>query len=576
MRISVIVLTWNGRAYVAGCLEALLAQDYPAFEVLVVDNGSIDGTPDLVAERFPSVQLIRNLRNLGFAAGNNIGLRAATGEILVLVNQDTEAHPGFLKALARAFADPTVGLAGCKLLYPDGTIQHAGGFLYGPRGETEHIGRGAPDDGRCEEPAEPEFVTAAAVGISRACLARIGPLDEGFAPAYYEDVDWCYRARAAGFLVAYMPEAVLTHYESVTADRSSQRHKMNLNHGRIRFVLKHWPLDRLLEEFGPAEARWVAAMPRSTELMAARGAYLQVLMDLPGILAFRESSDAEAMALASLLADLRAGALTSLEAMTAEPALAPMPPPSAPPPSSPTLDEVQGQAPLSSSTLPAPPTPIVDESQPWAVIPPSTPLPSPGPTAADVAEQQPSFGSASHQPLSAPRSLRARLRRFWAGLRHLDVLPNLVRQVQQQDQALAQHDHGLAQHHQALTQHHQALTQQHQALSQYHQALDQQHRALAQLARSLAEHHEALTQYHQALDQHYQALVQHAQVQTHLGELTSWVGGRVDDLVARSTEQGNALADLAHDVAENIRELTAVAEGLARLETSEPEDAGNG
>ncbi|MCL7453832.1 MAG: glycosyltransferase family 2 protein [Anaerolineae bacterium] len=384
MEVSVIVLTWNGGSFIEPCLRAVLAQEPPPSEVIVVDNGSTDGTPDLVAERFPAVRLIRNSRNLGFSAGNNIGLRAASGELLVLLNDDTQVHPGFLSALARAFDDPAVGMAGTKLLYPDGTIQHAGGYLYGPRGETEHRGRHSPSDGHFDEVYEPEFVTGAALAIHRRALQQIGLLDEGFSPIYYEDVDWCYRARAAGWRVVFVPQAVVTHHESATADRSSHRHKMNLNHGRVRFVFKHWPADRLLDEFGPAEVSWVAAMPRITELMTARGAYLKVLLDLPGILAFRASSEAEAQALLSLLADLRAAALVSLEALP--------------------------------------------EAQAVGVVP------SPA---------QPLEPSVRRRP-SALGRLFVRFRRLWTGLRYLDVLPDLVSHIQQHDRTLAQHDQALA------------------------------------------------------------------------------------------------------------------------------------
>lgn len=397
MKISVIMLTWNGATFIGPCLQALLAQDPPASEVIVVDNASADGTPDLVAERFPDVCLIRNSRNLGFSAGNNVGLRAATGDLLVLLNQDTEVHPGFLRALAATFDDPTVGVAGCKLLYPDGTVQHAGGYLYGPRGETGHTGRSIPDDGSFDAPTEPDFVTAAALGISRTCLARISFLDEGFGQAYYEDVDWCYRARAAGWRVVYVPDAVVTHHESTTADRESHRHKMNLNHGRVRFLFKHWPAARLLDEFGPAEVAWVTAMPRITELMAARGAYLSVLLDLPGILAFRASSATEAQALSSLVTDLRAAALVSLETLTAAEAPGPVPASPAPQATHPTV------------------------------------------TAREA--QQPPLEQAPLRSASSLSRLWARLHRLWTGLRYLDVLPDLVRQVQQHEDSLARQRH---------------------------------------------------------------------------------------------------------------------------------------
>lgn len=394
MKTSVIILTWNGAAHVEPCLKALLAQDPPASEVIVVDNASADGTPDLVAERFPDVRLICNSRNLGFSAGNNVGLRMATGELLVLLNQDTQVHPGFLEAMERPFDDPTVGMVGCKLLYPDGTVQHAGGYFHGPRGETEHFGRLSADDGRFDEESEPEFVTGAALAISRQALTEIGPLDEGFTPAYYEDVDWCFRARARGWRVVYTPNAVVTHQELASANRSSFSHILSVNHGRVRFLLKHWPLDRLQGEFLPAEATWVAALPRVTWLMAARGAYFQALLDIRDILAFRGGSQREAEALIAVLVDLRAAALTSLEA----------------------LIEVQEPGPVpDSTTLPSPHSPV---------------------TAAEFQESRPEQAPLQHASWTV--RLWAKLGRLWSGLRYLDVLPDLVRHVQQHEQSLIQ------------------------------------------------------------------------------------------------------------------------------------------
>jgi len=310
--ISVVVLAWNGAAYIADCLEALAAQDYPALEILVVDNGSTDGTPDIVAQRFPQARLICNHRNLGFSAGNNVGLRAASGELLVLLNVDTQVHASWLAALADAFGDPSIGIAGCKLLYPDGSIQHAGGFVYGPRGEADHLGRFAPDDGRFDKPAEVEYVTGAALAVRRTVLDQIGLLDEGFSPIYYEDTDLCFRARAAGWRVVYVPQAVVTHYESTTFSAETYERKSALHQGRLRFLLKHRPVDWLLAEFGPTEKAWIASMDRNQELMAVRYACLAALLTLPGILAFRKGSRGDARALAGLLADLRAAAVAGL------------------------------------------------------------------------------------------------------------------------------------------------------------------------------------------------------------------------------------------------------------------------
>ena len=314
MKASVILLSWNGMDYLENCLDSVFRQDYPDFEVIVVDNGSSDGSAEFVATRYPQVRLIRSEYNRGFAGGCNIGLRAAAGDALVLLNQDTEVQPGWLNALVTALESPAVGIAGCKARYPDGSIQHAGGFVVGPRAETGHVGRYEPDDGRFDDLHDADFVTGAALAISRASLVRMGLLDEGFYPAYYEDVDWCYTAREVGFRVVYVPTAQLIHHETPTARRESQEHKYIYHHGRMRFVFKHWALERLQDEFVPAERAWVLSLGRTGEMMAARRAYLMTVLEAGTIASFRVRPDGvacgtdlieETLALCRLLAGLR-------------------------------------------------------------------------------------------------------------------------------------------------------------------------------------------------------------------------------------------------------------------------------
>jgi GT2 family glycosyltransferase len=253
MKASVIVLAWNGLQYLPACLDALVAQGYADFEVIVVDNGSTDDSADFVAEHYPQVRLIRNERNLGFAAGNNVGLRAATGDVLVLLNQDTVVQPGWLAALVSAFEDSTVGVAGCKILDLDGeTIQHAGGYLLSPIAEGKHYGFGERDEGQYDQPREVEYLTGAALAVRRAVFEQVGGLDERFFPGYYEDTDLCVRIHQAGFKVLYWPAAVVHHHGSGSFRQGLYSQLYLSFRNQIRFIFKHFSTNEILVSFIPA------------------------------------------------------------------------------------------------------------------------------------------------------------------------------------------------------------------------------------------------------------------------------------------------------------------------------------
>lgn len=287
---SVIIPVWNGRSYLAGCLDALLQQEPTGFEVIAVDNASTDGSGDLIAEHYPTVRLIRNRDNLGFSRACNIGLRAAVGEVLVLLNQDTRVYEGWLDALVRACQDPQVGVVGCKALYPDGkTIQHAGGHIEWPLGLGSHCGAGEPDRAEWNAARQVDYVTGAAMAFRRDVLDRVGLLDEGFWPGYYEDTDFCFRARAVGYEVWYRPEACLIHDES-TALRGTQTLQVAFERGRLRFVLKHLPPQRFLDEFVPAERVYFASAAHGEMGQSLRRVYVEAIPAAVDLLARRDGA----------------------------------------------------------------------------------------------------------------------------------------------------------------------------------------------------------------------------------------------------------------------------------------------
>lgn len=278
MKASVIIPVWNGREYLPGCLDALLAQEYPDFEVIAVDNASVDGSAELIAGKYPQVRLIRNMQNLGFAGGCNAGLRMAEGEILVLLNQDTIVLPGWLQALVEALHRPEVGVVGCKILYPDGkTIQHAGGWIEWPLGLAHHYGQGEPDEGQWDEPRQVDYVTGAAMAFRRDVLEKVGLLDEEFRPAYFEDTDFCFRVCKAGYEVRYVPTATLIHAESVSLANSIEISHF-YHRGRLRFVLKHLPPHRFLTEFVPAEGEYQSLIVLDSDRRGLRLAYMEAML----------------------------------------------------------------------------------------------------------------------------------------------------------------------------------------------------------------------------------------------------------------------------------------------------------
>jgi GT2 family glycosyltransferase len=219
VKLVAVVLSWNGRADTLRCLGSLAAAGVTA---ICVDNGSRDGTPAAVRERFPAVELVENGVNLGYAAGNNVGIRLALGrgaDWVWLVNNDAivdEGAPAALEEAARL--RPDAGVLACKVLFadPPDVIWFAGGrfsTLLGYSGRQE--GYGSRDDGRYDRLRDVARATGAAMAVSREAVSRAGLLDEQLF-AYVEDVDWCLRIRASGLAVVFVPGARVWHHVSAS------------------------------------------------------------------------------------------------------------------------------------------------------------------------------------------------------------------------------------------------------------------------------------------------------------------------------------------------------------------------
>lgn len=311
--LSVILLNWNGRAYLEQCLTALAGQAGPATRVILVDNGSTDDSVEFVRERFPWVLIRENGGNIGFAAGNNAALREDNAEIVVLLNPDVILSPESLAALSEALSgDPRIGIAGCRLWYPGGEIiQHAGGFLTHPQAMPGHYGIGERDAGQYDDPRDVEYVIGAAMAIRRSLLDEIGALDEGFF-LYFEDTDLCGRARRAGYRVVYWPTATGIHVESATAVKGSFTYLQRFHSGRWRYLLKQFPAEEIIGATLAAEAEWLDRLDPA-ERRAVTLAYLATQRELPEIWSARERGGGD-----SLSAEVRTAVERGLAGLLAQ------------------------------------------------------------------------------------------------------------------------------------------------------------------------------------------------------------------------------------------------------------------
>jgi len=267
--LSVIILSWNTRLLLKNCLDSLAGQPAGiAFEVIVADNASEDGSREMVQALFPTVKLVVNSTNVGFGAGNNSALPYASGRYVMFLNSDTTVTAGALETLVR-FADASddIGIVGPKLLNGDGSLQYscrrypnlgAGFFRSTPLGRLFPRNRFAADYMMTEwdhaAPRDVDWVSGAALMMRRSLIDRIGAFDEAFY-MYCEDVDLCWRVnhtpvdsqeaatpRTGGrrYRVVYCPDAVIYHLIGKSSDQAPTRMTYEFHKSQYLFYKKHY------------------------------------------------------------------------------------------------------------------------------------------------------------------------------------------------------------------------------------------------------------------------------------------------------------------------------------------------
>jgi GT2 family glycosyltransferase len=232
------------------------------FQVILVDNASTDGSIEMLQENFPQIQLVKNKMNRGFSIANNQGIKIALAngaEQVLLLNNDIEiTESNWLQTLVSVLmSDPKIAIAGCKLLYGDGRIQHVGGIIK-LRGAC-HRGERDQDIGQYDKVEFVDYVTGAVLLIKSKVIQEIGLLDEGFSPIYCEDSDWCVRARLFGYEIVYTPKPALIHHCGIDTAKFGSKKAFIFRKSAIRFYLLNFQTKDIIKRIARYEIPALAA-----------------------------------------------------------------------------------------------------------------------------------------------------------------------------------------------------------------------------------------------------------------------------------------------------------------------------
>jgi len=214
-KVFIIVLNWNGYNDTVECLRSLQRLSYPLYEIVVVDNGSSDGSVQRLRQEFSDVMFIENKENLGYTGGNNVGIRYALdngADYIWLLNNDTIVEPDSLDVLIRVGEEnPSAGVLGPKVLcYPDTHLLYSRGERHNLWFNRRTVNIGEEDKSDDVVPRAVDYVVGCSMLVRRKFVERVGLLDETFF-AYFEEIDWCLRGRKLGFDVLYVPTAIVYH-----------------------------------------------------------------------------------------------------------------------------------------------------------------------------------------------------------------------------------------------------------------------------------------------------------------------------------------------------------------------------
>lgn len=244
-KVFVVILNFNSGQQIVNCLSSVLQGQNSLVKILVVDNGSKDNSLEFISDQFPSVEIIKNEQNLGFAGGNNRGIKFAldnSAEYIFLLNPDTTINRNTVKNLLEIIeSDKKIGIVGMKVYSMDNKIWSCGGEIDKKRFTGGLIGFGEKDHGLYDKEKEVDFISGAAMFVKREVFENIGPFPRDYF-LYYEDVDFCLRAKKAGFKIYFTPHSIVYHDWSSIIGKKSPMKEYFMARNHFLFLEKYAPL----------------------------------------------------------------------------------------------------------------------------------------------------------------------------------------------------------------------------------------------------------------------------------------------------------------------------------------------
>jgi GT2 family glycosyltransferase len=240
--VSLITVNYDHPEVTLELLSTLRKISYPNIEIIVVDNASPKDDPSILKDAYPEINFIQSPVNLGFAGGNNLGIRQTRGKYLFFINNDTEVEPGFLEPLvAKCESDPKIGAVSPKIKFyalPD-TIQFCGQAPMNHFTMRSHgIGHGVVDKGQFEADSLTHFVHGAAMMVPRSVIEKVGLMPECYF-LYYEELDWCASIKRAGYQLWYVHNSTIFHKESISTGKMSPFKTYYMNRSRLLYLRRN-------------------------------------------------------------------------------------------------------------------------------------------------------------------------------------------------------------------------------------------------------------------------------------------------------------------------------------------------